>query len=36
VGRRRYISAESLAKARLHLVDGETEEATEHALAQVS
>jgi transposase-like protein len=33
---RRYMSAESLAKARLHLIDGEAEEMTEHALAQVS
>ena len=33
---RRYMSAESLAKARLHLIDGEAEEVTEHALAQVS
>jgi transposase-like protein len=33
---RRYMSAESLTKARLHLIDGEAEEVTEHALAQVS
>ncbi len=33
---RRYMSAESLAKARLHIIDGEAEEVTEHALAQVS
>jgi transposase-like protein len=33
---RRYMSSESLAKARLHLIDGEAEEVTEHALAQVS
>jgi putative transposase len=33
---RRYMSAESLAKARLHVIDGEAEEVTEHALAQVS
>ena len=33
---RRYTSAESLAKARLHLIDGDTEEITEHSLAQVS
>jgi hypothetical protein len=29
---RRYVSAESLTKARLHLIDGEAEEVTEHAL----
>jgi putative transposase len=33
---RRYMSAESLTKARLHLIDGEAEEVTEHAVAQVS
>ena len=33
---RRYMSAESLAKARLHLIDGDAEEVTEHSLAQVS
>jgi transposase-like protein len=33
---RRYMSSESLAKARLHLIDGEAEEVTEHTLAQVS
>ena len=33
---RRYMSSESLAKARLHLIDGEAEEVTEHALAEVS
>jgi transposase-like protein len=33
---RRYMSSESLAKARLHLIDGEGEEVTEHTLAQVS
>jgi putative transposase len=33
---RRYMSSESLAKARLHIIDGEGEEMTEHALAQVS
>jgi putative transposase len=33
---RRYMSTESLAKARLHIIDGEGEEMTEHALAQVS
>jgi putative transposase len=33
---RRYMSAESLAKARLHLIDGDGEEITEHALAEVS
>ncbi len=33
---RRYMSAESLTKARLHIIDGEAEEVTEHALAQVS
>lgn len=33
---RRYMSAESLAKARLHLIDGEVEEVSEHTLAEVS
>ena len=33
---RRYMSAESLTKARLHLIDGDAEEVTEHTLAQVS
>jgi transposase-like protein len=33
---RRYMSSESLAKARLHIIDGEAEEVTTHALAQVS
>jgi transposase-like protein len=33
---RRYMSAESLAKARLHVIDSEAEEVTEHDLAQVS
>jgi hypothetical protein len=33
---RRYMSAESLAKARLHVIDCEAEEVTEHDLAQVS
>jgi transposase-like protein len=33
---RRYMSSESLTKARLHLIDSEAEEVTEHALAQVS
>jgi transposase-like protein len=33
---RRYMSSESLTKARLHLIDGEAEEVTEHALAEVS
>ena len=33
---RRYMSSESPAKARLHLIDGEAEEVTEYALAQVS
>ena len=32
---RRYMSSESLAKARLHIIDGEAEEVTQHALAQV-
>jgi hypothetical protein len=33
---RRYMSAESLTKARLHIIDSEAEEVTEHDLAQVS
>jgi putative transposase len=33
---RRYMSSESLAKARLHIIDCEAEEVTEHTLAQVS
>jgi putative transposase len=33
---RRYMSSESLAKARLHLIDGDAEEVTAHALAEVS
>jgi putative transposase len=33
---RRYMSAESLAKAKLHVIDSEAEEVTEHDLAQVS
>ena len=33
---RRYMSAGSLAKARLHVIDCEAEEVTEHDLAQVS
>jgi hypothetical protein len=34
---RRYMNAESLTKARLHIIDGETDqEATEHALTKVS
>jgi putative transposase len=33
---RRYMSSESLAKARLHVIDCEAEEVTEHTLAQVS
>jgi transposase-like protein len=33
---RRYMSAESLTKARLHLIEGEAEEVTEHTLTQVS
>jgi transposase-like protein len=32
---RRYMSSESLAKARLHIIDGEAEEVTQHELAQV-
>jgi len=33
---RRYMSSESLAKARLHIIDCEAEEVTEHALTEVS
>ena len=33
---RRYMSVELLAKARLHVIDGELEEVTETALTQVS
>jgi putative transposase len=34
---RRYMSADGLAKARLHIIDGDgDEEATQHALAEVS
>jgi putative transposase len=33
---RRYMSSESLAKARLHIIDGEAEEVTQHALTEVS
>jgi Transposase, Mutator family len=33
---RRYMNSESLAKARLHVIDCEAEEVTEHDLAQVS
>jgi hypothetical protein len=33
---RRYMSAASLAKARLHIIDGEAEEVTQQALAEVS
>ena len=33
---RRYMSTESLAKARVHVIDGDAEEVTEQALAQVS
>ena len=33
---RRYMSAETLTKARLHIIDGDGEEITEHALAEVS
>jgi putative transposase len=33
---RRYMSAESLAKARLHIINGEPEEVTQAALAEVS
>ena len=32
---RHYMSSESLAKARLHIIDGEAEEVTAHALAEV-
>jgi putative transposase len=32
---RRYMSSESLAKARLHIIDGDAEEATQAALAEV-
>jgi hypothetical protein len=30
------MSSESLAKARLHVIDGDSEEVTEHALAEIS
>jgi hypothetical protein len=34
---RRYMSSESLAKARLHVIDGDGDkEVTQHALADVS
>jgi putative transposase len=33
---RRYVNAESLAKARLHVIDCDAEEMTEHDLAEVS
>jgi putative transposase len=33
---RHYMSAETLAKARLHIIDGEGEEVTQHELAEVS
>ena len=33
---RRYMSSESLVKARLHLIDGDAEEVTDHTLAEVS
>ena len=33
---RRYMSRESLAKARLHIIDGDNEEVTQAALAEVS
>jgi putative transposase len=33
---RRCMSSESLAKARFHVIDGDAEEVTEHALAEVS
>jgi putative transposase len=33
---RRYMSSESLAKARLHIIDGDNEEVTQAALAEVS
>ncbi len=32
---RRYMAADSLAKGRLHIIDGDLEEVTEHALTQV-
>jgi putative transposase len=32
---RRYMSSESLTKARLHIIDGDAEEVTTHALAEV-
>lgn len=32
---RRYMSAETLAKARLHIIDGDGEEITQHELAEV-
>jgi putative transposase len=32
---RRYMSSESLTKARLHIIDGEAEDVTAHALAEV-
>jgi hypothetical protein len=31
-----YLSAESLTRARLHLINGDAEEVTQHALADVS
>ena len=33
---RRYFSADSLTKARLHIIDGDNEEVTQAALAEVS
>jgi hypothetical protein len=33
---RRYMSAESLAKPRLHVINCEAEEVTEHDLAELS
>ena len=33
---RRYMNAETLTKARLHIIDGEADEVTEHTLANVS
>jgi hypothetical protein len=33
---RRYMSSESLAKARLHVIDCEAEDVSEHDLAEVS
>ena len=33
---RRYMSSESLDKARLHIIDGDNEEVTQAALAEVS